>query len=311
MSEFDTILNHTKETEAKAREGNADGGKKMTDEDKKKAFAEKQKEKRTQCYSLIDDACLSSVSSPEKMMSFLGIQSHFEKYSLNNNLLIFSQRPDATQIKSFDDWKKAGESIRAGSKSFMILEPHEYKVGDEVRTGYNAKDMFDVSDLKEQKTEPKVALESKVLLRALINKAPASIKIADNYPADKSEGAYYDPKTKTIYARPGMENDAIFTAVAGALAHAELAKGDENYRTADHDFTARCVAYSLAEKYGVPTESATIYSIPPTYKGMEAEDVRNTLSDIHTCIKGISERMREYIEPSRENEKKKDDKGAR
>ena len=108
-----------------------------------------------------------------------------------------------------------------------------------------------------------------------------------------------------------MENDAIFTAVAGALAHAELAKGDENYRTADHDFTARCVAYSLARKYGVPTESATIYSIPPTYKGMEAEDVRNTLSDIHTCIKGISERMREYIEPSRENEKKKDDKGAR
>ena len=88
----------------------------------KKEWVEKQKKKREQLFEMIEAACPTIVSSIEKMSEFLKVQSNFEKYSLNNNILIFAQKPDATKVKDFNGWKDEGGSVKKGSKGFFIME---------------------------------------------------------------------------------------------------------------------------------------------------------------------------------------------
>ena len=54
----------------------------------------------------LDDAAKKAVSSVTNLRAYLAVQSRFERYSTNNNLLIFAQRPDATRLKSLELWNK-------------------------------------------------------------------------------------------------------------------------------------------------------------------------------------------------------------
>lgn len=71
----------------------------------------------------LDDAAKKAVSSATNLRAYLAVQSRFERYSTNNNLLIFAQRPDATRLKSLELWNKEKKWIREGAKAVAIYEP--------------------------------------------------------------------------------------------------------------------------------------------------------------------------------------------
>lgn len=54
--------------------------------------------------AMIEDACLDAVASTENLKKFLVFQNRFEKYSLNNNLLIYMQKPTAVRSRDFNVW---------------------------------------------------------------------------------------------------------------------------------------------------------------------------------------------------------------
>ena len=269
----------------------------------KKSFAERMAEKKSQCYAMIDDACLNSVSSVDNLRQFLDVQSRFDKYSLNNALLIFAQKPDAVKVKDFDAWKKDDISIKKGAKSIMILEPSPYKGTDgKMHRGYNAKNVFDISDVEapeEAFPQPK-PYEQKKLVAALVHEAPVPVRKAEQSLGEHQ--AIYDAKNKVVYFKAGLEFDTIFPAIAKALAHAEMAKGDANYRVNDNEFKARCSANIIAQKYGVDIHTVDIHVIPPKYASLEAEDVKKELGAVHDNVKTITTRMAELLEKTQEKE---------
>ena len=118
MSEFDNVLNGTADKKAEQTvEKNAPEA--ILDDiaegnEEKKTYGQVMAEKKAKCYAMIDDACLEVMSSPEKLYEYLMVQSSFERYSLNNNLLIFAQNPGATKLKDFDAWKKSGCFVKKG-----------------------------------------------------------------------------------------------------------------------------------------------------------------------------------------------------
>ena len=112
----------------------------------------------------------------------------------------------------------------------------------------------------------------------------------------------YDPQNKTIYFKPGLEFAEVFPAIAKALAHAEMAKGDANYRVNDNEFKARCSANIIAQKYGVDIHTVDIHVIPPKYASLEAEDVKKELGAVHDNVKTITTRMAELLEKTQEKE---------
>lgn len=278
----------------------------------KKSFAERMAEKKNQCYAMIDDACLNSVSSVDNLRQFLNVQSRFDKYSLNNALLIFAQKPDAVKVKDFDAWKKDDISIKKGAKSFMILEPSPYKGTDgKMHRGYNAKNVFDISDVvapEDALPQPK-SYEQKQLVAALVHDAPVPVRKAEHSIGEND--AIYDAKNKVVYFKAGLEFDTIFPAIAKALAHAEMAKDVENYRIGEHEFAARCSAYVLSLRYGVDTRTVDVYGIPKNIETMEAEDVKKVLGDVHSNVKSINARMNESLEQTQNKEQQTPNKGSK
>ena len=302
MSVFETVIN-----EANKRSETKDAileTVEISDEGEgKKSFAERMADKKIQCYAMIDDACLNAVSSADSLRQFLAVQSRFDKYSLNNALLIFQQKPDAIKLKDFDAWKKDDISIKKGAKSFMILEPSPYKGTDgKLHRGYNAKNVFDISDVEapeEAFPQPK-SYEQKKLVAALVHEAPVSVRKAEQSLGEHQ--AIYDAKNKVVYFKAGLEFDIIFPALAKALAHAEMAKDVENYRVGEHEFAARCSAYVISQRYGVNTRTVDVYGIPKNFETMEAEDVKKVLGDVHRNVKSITARMNESLEQTHDKE---------
>lgn len=307
MSNFDEILNQGKKKEDDVQPAES------SDKKDKKEWADEQKRKRDSLFAMIEAVCPTIVSSTEEMSEFLTVQSRFEKYSLNNNILIYAQKSDATKIKDFKGWKEEGGSVKKGSKGFMILEPTSYTKDGEKRIAFNPKTMFDASDVEGITPGQTVAYDKSMLIRALVNDSPVDIKTVQNYPADKAVGAYFDVKDNCIYAKSGMNVNDIFTSVSQALACAEMAKQTkEPFRVSDHEFQARCVAYVLAKKYGVPSDQVNLYSMPARYAGYDGEQIKKELSEIHGSVKAITNRMNEILlERPKEQNKKRNDKEAR
>ena len=307
MSEFDNVLNGTADKKAEQTvEKNApeailddiaEGG------EGKKTYGQVMAEKKAKCYAMIDDACLEVMSSPEKLYEYLMVQSSFERYSLNNNLLIFAQNPGATKLKDFDAWKKSGCYVKKGSESIMILEPYSFTGTDgKPHRGYNAKNVFNIEDVNvppEAYPEEKT-YEQKKLVEALVHDSPVPIRKAEQSLGDNF--AVYDPQNKVIYFKPGLEFAQVFPAIAKALAHAEMAKGDEKYHVNDNEFKARCSANIIAQKYGVDLHTISIHGIPPKYSALEAEDVKKELGTIHDNVKTITIRMAEVLEKTQNKE---------
>lgn len=64
----------------------------------------------------------------DRYRQYLSTMSRFHKYSLNNVMLIHSQRPDATLVAGFNKWKNQfGRHVKKGERGIQILAPVPFK----------------------------------------------------------------------------------------------------------------------------------------------------------------------------------------
>jgi len=67
---------------------------------------------------------ITEMSDHEGWQRFLDTASKFHRYSFGNTILIAMQRPDATAVAGFNDWKnKHGRTVKKGEKAIWILAP--------------------------------------------------------------------------------------------------------------------------------------------------------------------------------------------
>jgi hypothetical protein len=59
----------------------------------------------------------------EALTSYLAVMAKFRRYSFYNSLLIYAQRPNATNVAGFAKWKQLGRWVKAGEKGIVILAP--------------------------------------------------------------------------------------------------------------------------------------------------------------------------------------------
>jgi len=64
----------------------------------------------------------------DKYAEYLRTMSHFHKYSVNNTMLIYMQKPDATLVAGFNKWRDQFErNVMKGEKGIKIIAPTPYK----------------------------------------------------------------------------------------------------------------------------------------------------------------------------------------
>ena len=77
---------------------------------------------------LIDKALADLIEALEHgrsdaLLAYLAFAGRFHKYSLRNQMLIYSQDPDATRVAGFHTWKTLGRRVRKGEHGLLIIVP--------------------------------------------------------------------------------------------------------------------------------------------------------------------------------------------
>ena len=64
----------------------------------------------------------------DKYRQYLATMSRFHRYSVNNTMLIYMQRPDATHVAGFNKWRdQFGRNVKKGEKGIKIIAPTPFK----------------------------------------------------------------------------------------------------------------------------------------------------------------------------------------
>lgn len=105
-----------------------------------KAAAEARKAEMAEMNEKIDRG-LKEIFSGDKFKEYLEFCSRLPRYSVNNQILIMQQNPDAVMCQPFEKWKDAGRFVKKGEKGIRVLAPYKYKDF----TGFKPSSIFDVS----------------------------------------------------------------------------------------------------------------------------------------------------------------------
>ncbi|WP_293909684.1 ArdC family protein [Deinococcus sp.] len=69
-----------------------------------------------------------------ELLAFMRFSARFHSYSLNNQLLIWTQAPASQYVAGFRNWLASGRSVKKGAKAVRILAPLTVKDPDAART---------------------------------------------------------------------------------------------------------------------------------------------------------------------------------
>lgn len=268
----------------------------------KEEFAARKKAEKDAAYETIDRSITEIMQDSDKFKDYLRFQSHMERYTVSNTLLIMAQRPDATQLKSADAWNEIGASIRKDEKGIQILEPHDF-IDDEgnQRTAYNVKYVFDVSQTN---AEPKPAKSfdksPQALVRAMLNATALNKAAVDELPIENSV-AFYDADNKTLLVKKHSDGVSLFKDISRELSLSEIAENSDEYNRTECLPSAVCAAYMLCEKYGIDNSDINVDSAKAMWNGKENKDVRTMLTMANDSVYALGKDI--YVQMQKNKEK--------
>lgn len=270
-------------------------------------YKARKQEERDTVYGMIDDTAMQVAGDGTALQSYLDVQARFNQYTVSNGLLVLAQKPNATQLKEFDEWKERGGYVRKKENGLYILKRgDEYEREDgTIGVGYNPVKVFDISQVNGIRRPPRPALDDSMRLKAMIDTSTARLEISDTLP--DGVNAVYLPENREIQVRRGLEPAALFQALAQAEAHAEMDKGDGSYDRAACAFPAYCVSYMMCKRYGVPTEGYQFDRAPAQFRGMESQEIRDDLAVIRDANREMSSRVDRALSFQREQQRKQNE----
>ena len=188
----------------------------------------------------------------EKYMRYLSVMSRFHRYSVNNTMLIYMQKPDATLVAGYNKWKNQFERhVKRGEHGITIIAPtpfkkkiEEQKLDPDTKAPMLDADgkvimeereveipmfrpvkVFDVSQT-DGKPLPELAssLSGNVqnyeaFMEALRRSAPVPLSVE---PMAANMDGYFSPDQQRIAIRAGMSEVQTVSAAVHEIAHSKL-----------------------------------------------------------------------------------------
>ena len=246
------------------------------------------KAERAQVFAMMDRAAEKAGKDPERLRTFLELQSRFSGMSVGNVLLLTEQRPGATRVGDWEYWHNCGVYIRRGETGIALIEPggtYMRKNGSTASV-YNVKRVFDISQTSAV-SRPDVAPPGDVrkLLMALAANAPVAIVPDEGDGIPEGADARYDSQDGCVHVRTGRPHEAQFRDIVRELAVARLdALG---FRRAESAFTAEGAAYIVCRRNGVDTGTFRFDGLAEELGGLEPRHVRMVLGRMRETANGI------------------------
>ena len=263
----------------------------------KEEWAAQKQEQRKEAYELIDNTCSEMMANGDSFRQYLDVQGHFDRYSVNNAILVSAQMPEATQLKDYGSWKQSRVYVDKDAQKVTILEPgKEYQREDGSKAvGYNAKIVYDVSQTSaKDRQQPQEEKTMRELVSAMIDASPVSFVPVD----DLELPAFYDSSQQTIFIKTGLNEEQLFVSMAKEVSAAVFDFKHKESRDAS-DFKSFCVAYMVSSRYGVDTKGFRFDNLPKEFAGMETQEFKGQLGWMRDVLGEIQSDMYKSLEKNK------------
>ena len=260
----------------------------------KEEWAAQKQAQRQEVYELIDATCSQMMSDGGAFQQYLDVQGRFDRYSVNNAILVSAQMPEATQLRDYSSWKQSRVYVNKNAQKVTILEPgKEYERDDGSKAvGYNAKVVYDISQTSaKDRQQPQEEKTMRELVSAMIDASPVSFVPVD----DLEMPAFYDSGQQTIFIRTGMTEEQLFVSMAKEVSAAVFDFKHGESRDAS-DFKSFCVAYMVSYRYGVDTRGFNFGRLPKEYDGMDTQAFKGELGSMRDVLGEIQSDMYKSLE---------------
>ena len=263
----------------------------------KEEWAAQKQEQRKAAYEMIDNTCSEMMADGVAFQQYLDVQGHFDRYSVNNAILVSAQMPEATQLKDYGSWKQSRAYVDKDAQKVTILEPgKEYEREDGSKAvGYNAKVVYDISQTSaKDRQQPQEAKTMRELVSAMIDASPVSFVPVD----DLELPAFYDSAQQTIFIKTGLNEEQLFVSMAKEVSAAVFDFKHKESRDAS-EFKSFCVAYMVSSRYGVDTKGFNFDKLPKEFEGMETQEFKGQLGSMRDVLGEIQSDMYKSLEKNK------------
>ena len=239
------------------------------------AYRERKQAERQELFAMLDEASKEAVSSDEAFNQYIRLQARLN-YTVSNSLLVFLQKPDAAELREFDDWKSRGAHIHKNAKAIKILEPHIARTREgEAFTAFQPKRVLDISQttaLPENRRREEVS--DKVKFFAIMGISNAKVEAVETHTF--GEDVFYDRQQNTIYIRKGLDRESFLKGLITAEVQAAVLSQNGSENPQIQSFQAACGAYLIQREYNLADRDARIF-VPESLKNMEPKEIRKVL----------------------------------
>lgn len=255
----------------------------------------------------------------DRYKAYLTTMAKFHNYSFNNTLLIAMQKPDATLVAGYSDWKnKFGRHVKRGEKGIKIFAPMPYKgkkeqtkldpitqkpvldaegnqVKEVVETTYVAYKVVTVFDINqtEGKELPTIGVAElggdvvnyDKMLEGLRQVSPVPIGFEEIAAGAKG---YYSPAESRIAIQQGMSELQTIKTAIHEIAHAKLHAVTPDEKAAPEDkkdrrtkeVEAESIAYTVCQHFGIDTSDYSFGYVAGWSSGKEMKELRASMEVI-------------------------------
>ena len=306
----------------------------LPEEIQKKVGVIESREKQAEQLKEITDKLeqgVSDVFSSDNYKQFLDTMAKFPRYSVNNNILIMMQKPDAQMCQSFTGWKEMGRFVKKGEKGIKILAPAPYTIqreqtklddrgnpmldkdGEPIMESVEIKvnafkvvSTFDVSQT-EGKELPTLGVDELTggvdgygtFMEALKEVCPVPMTFEN---IEGGAKGFYSQTEKRIAIQEGMSEAQTVKTAIHEMAHQKL-HAIENHGSkqtrGSKEVEAESVAYTVCQHYGIDTSDYSFSYVAGWSEGKEMPELKASLDTIRRAasemITAIDEKVEELV----------------
>ena len=284
-----------------------------------------QDEKTKHAFSMIEQG-VKDVYSSESFKQYLSCLSKFHSYSLNNTLLILSQKPEASLVAGYRAWQtNFNRHVNKGEKGLMILAPVTTKEdrlmnkhdengnvildesGNPVQemrvvnlTYFKTTTVFDISQTSGDPLPSLVhdLTGSSNEVKAIIQTIQSACTIPIEFKTETEDlsfmtGAkgYYSPRKDKIVINKDLEDLQTAKTLIHEYAHSILHKETDKNQS-QREIEAESLAFVICDYFGIDTSEYSFGYIA-SYANKDYSELKSILVNIQSK----AHEMIELIEP--------------
>lgn len=262
--------------------------------------------------------------------AWLDTVSRFPKYSVNNSILVYLQKPEASLVCGYKQWEKDFERhVNKGEKGITIMAPSPYKKKilvqeadseghllfnedgskklievEKQMLGFKPVKVFDVSQTsgKEMPTICKNLIadveDFMNIKEAIKTVSPVPVRFVESSELNGAKGCYI-PMGKIIKIDRDLPEAQTIKTMVHEVAHAKLKHGEKDcpYTKEERELQAESIAYIVCAHLGV---DASEYSFE--YLASWSRKDPGLLKEIMTDIQSVASETVQEIEKFRTRE---------